>query len=351
MSGTSLDGLDIAYASFDFSNNDDVQFELLKYKTFELPIALVDALIEVQNLKPEQIFQLDQEMARFFSQCVEKFIVEFQIDKNDISAIASHGQTIFHRPQNGYTTQIGSGSTLNFLTKIPVIDQFRQLDIAAGGQGAPLVPLGDRVLFSKFGDGFLNLGGFANISASLSAQTIAFDIGPCNLPMNIWMRKIGKDYDQDGHLSRTGFVNKEVLGNVLSLPYFKKNNPKSLGTEWLHREYLPYFEKLSLPDRLRTHFEVLKTICIEEFENMSLKNIFITGGGAYNKFFVQLLEKDFKGKLIRPDQEIIDFKEALIFAFLGARFLRNETTTLKEVTGAKIDLRTGVLHDFMSSLQ
>jgi anhydro-N-acetylmuramic acid kinase len=351
MSGTSLDGLDIAHVCFDFSRDNTIDFQLLNHKTFALTPFLFEQLSKCNTLSAPAIFELDQQIARFYAQCVEEFLTEFGIDKTQICAIASHGQTIFHRPDLGYTTQIGCGTTLNYHTQIPVIDQFRQLDVSAGGQGAPLVPLGDQLLFSSFADGFLNLGGFANISTSIDGSTQAFDIAPANLPMNRWMNTIGQSYDQNGEIARNGTVNQTVRDQVLELAFFKQNGPKSLGTEWLDTYYMPLFEALPLAQKLRTHLEVLSTLCVQEFNRLALKRIYLTGGGAFNTFFIELLQSAFEGKLILPDENIINYKEAIIFAFLGARFLRNEPTTISSVTGAAQALRTGTLHDFQGLLR
>jgi anhydro-N-acetylmuramic acid kinase len=351
MSGTSLDGLDIAHAAFDFSNSNRIEFQLIHYQTYPIPPDIFKKLSNIFDQTAATIFELDHELARFYAVCIEQFIHDFKIERKDISAIASHGQTIFHQPEKGYTTQIGSGLTLNYLTKIPVIDQFRQLDVSAGGHGAPLVPLGDQLLFSGNADGYLNLGGFANISTSINDTTLAYDICPANLPMNIWMQEIGQAYDKDGQMARSGQIKQKVLQEVLSMPFFQKNGPKSLGTEWLKQNYLPLFNSCSIPDKLRTHVELLQILCNQEFQRLNLKSVYTTGGGAFNTFLIDLIRKEFKGELIVPDTALINYKEALIFAFLGARFLRNETTTLAAVTGAPDALRTGVLHDFQSSIR
>ena len=350
MSGTSLDGLDIAHVAFDFSKPVNIDFQLINCKTYPLPTLIFEKLSKIFSLSAMAIFELDQELAQFYADCIAQFITEFNIDQKEITAIASHGQTIFHQPNKGYTTQIGCGSTLNYLTKIPVINQFRQLDVSAGGQGAPLVPLGDALLFAPFADGFLNLGGFANISTQNNTSSIAYDIAPANLPMNQWMQQLGKAYDANGELAREGKINEEIRSEILSLDFFSQKGPKSLGTEWLESTYMPCFKNGSIPDKLRTHLEVLKTLCLHEFERLQLKSIYITGGGAFNCYFMELLSKEFTGKLIIPDANIINYKEAIIFAFLGARYLRNETTTVSAVTGAHEALRTGVLHDFQGSL-
>ena len=350
MSGTSLDGLDIAHVAFDFSKPVKIDFQLINCKTYPLPTPIFEKLSKIFSLSVMAIFELDQELAHFYAGCIAQFITEFKIDQKEITAIASHGQTIFHQPNKGFTTQIGCGSTLNYLTKIPVINQFRQLDVSAGGQGAPLVPLGDALLFAPFADGFLNLGGFANISTQNNTSSIAYDIAPANLPMNQWMQQLGKAHDANGELARAGKINEKILSEILSLDFFGQNGPKSLGTEWLESTYMPCFKNDTIPNKLRTHLEVLKISCIRAFERLGLNSVYLSGGGVFNAYFIELLSEAFQGKLIIPDEDTINYKEALIFAFLGARYLRNETTTVSAVTGAHEALRTGVLHDFQGRL-
>lgn len=350
MSGTSLDGLDIAHVSFDFSTENQIAFQILHSKTYPLPKDVFDTLFHIYNINAQKVFELDQQIAKFYAQSVLKFLSEFEIDKQEITAIASHGQTIFHQPQKGYTTQIGCGATLNYLTKIPVINQFRMLDVCAGGQGAPLVPIGDKYLFANLANGFLNLGGFANLSNITNNISTAFDIAPANLPMNRWMQSLGENFDHDGKLARSGTIDSQVYHKAIQLDYFLQKGPKSLGTEWLDQCYMPLFEHLSIPDRLRTHLEILSKLCCTQLQQLHINKVLVTGGGAHNGFLIEILQNLYSGELIVPDSTLINFKEALIFAFLGARYLRNETTTLKEVTGAREALRTGILHDYQGLL-
>ena len=207
-----------------------------------------------------------------------------------------------------------------------------------------------QLLFSKKADGFLNLGGFANISTVQNKKSLAYDICPANLPMNRWVQAIGLNYDPNGSHARQGQVLPEVVAKALELEFFSQNTPKSLGTEWLESVYLPLFEQYKLTDKLRTHLEIIKILCNREFQNLGLKSVYLTGGGALNTYLIELLRQAFDGEVILPDSKLINYKEALIFAFLGARFLRKESTTLSEVTGAKEALRTGILHDFQGRI-
>jgi anhydro-N-acetylmuramic acid kinase len=350
MSGTSLDGLDIAHVKFQFSSSQNIDFEIINAETIAYPHALLERLKLSTELKASDLFQLHHDLGLHYADCLKAFSLKIGVNLAEIDAVASHGQTIFHRPDLGYTVQIGCGVTLNYHTGVPVINDFRTLDVVAGGQGAPLVPLGDAFLFANKADGFLNLGGFANISTQLNSIHQAFDIAPANLPLNYWMQEIGKNYDEDGQLSRSGEVNSAILEQLLRLPYFVQKGPKSLGTEWLNEQYMPLFAGLELKDKLRTHTELLSVVSGDIFKTLQLNQVLVTGGGAFNSFLLERLQANYDGKLILPEKNIIEFKEALIFAFLGARFIRKETTTIASVTGAQQALCTGTLHDYQGKL-
>ena len=344
MSGTSLDGLDIAHVSFEFQG-DKIHYELKHARTFELQDALLKKLNLATKMSAEQLFILDKELGTFFADCVQQFMKEHQLEKNHIDAIASHGQTIFHQPQNGFTLQIACGSTIAFQTGIPVINDFRSLDVIAGGQGAPLVPIGDFELFTDEADSFLNLGGFANISFRKNNTIQAFDISPANLPSNLFMQQIGKQFDLNGEKAKSGALNQSILDALNSLPFYASKGPKSLGTEWLLQEYMPLLNQTeSLENLLRTHTEHVAIQVARVLNEENLPSVYITGGGAKNAFFIETLAHHYKGKCVIPRKQIIDFKEAIVFAFLGARYLRGESTNVPSVTGASKALCTGVYH-------
>jgi anhydro-N-acetylmuramic acid kinase len=344
MSGTSLDGLDIAHVSFEFHGH-KIQYKLQHAHTYSLNDSLLVELQHATKMSADQLLNLDKQLGRFFAECVHRFMDEHQLKNSQIDAISSHGQTIFHQPQNGFTHQIGCGSTIAFHTGIPVINDFRNLDVIAGGQGAPLVPLGDFELFANEADSFLNLGGFANISFKKNNSIHAFDISPANLPSNLLMQQIGELYDRDGQKAKAGELNQELLSALNALPFYVSKGPKSLGTEWLHSAYMPLLNQSdSLENNLRTHTEHVAIQVAHILNKESLSSVYITGGGAKNTFFVERLSQHYKGKCVIPDNQIIDFKEAIVFAFLGARYLREETTNVPSVTGATLELCTGVYH-------
>jgi anhydro-N-acetylmuramic acid kinase len=347
MSGTSLDGLDVAHVSFNFEN-EQIDFELKNYKTVPYSTSILKKLDNYLALSVPEMLMLDKEIGRFYADTVNDFIEKFKIVKSDIDAIASHGQTIFHQPQNGFTYQIGCGTTLAFKTGIDVINDFRTLDVVAGGQGAPLVPIGDFNLFSAKANAFLNIGGFTNISFKKNNEIIAFDICSGNLPMNEAVKSIGLNYDKNGEIARKGEINFRILEELQKLKHFHKSAPKSLGTEWLESNFYPIVNKIdSLENKLRTLVEHTAIEIINVLNSNSISSVYITGGGAKNSFLIERIRFFFKGEVIVPSEEIIDFKEAIIFAFLGARYLRNETTTVKSVTGACIEVSSGAFHRAM----
>jgi len=345
MSGTSLDGLDIAHVKFDFNNNSNDSFVLLNADTVPIPEDLLQKLMDAPNFSVAQTLMLDKEFGTFLAQSVLKFIEKNKIVKNNIHAIASHGQTILHQPTNGFTLQIGCGSTLSYLTNINVINDFRTKDIVAGGQGAPLVPIGDFGLFSDLADGFLNIGGFANVSFKKDNSIVAYDICPGNLPMNKLAHARNLEYDKNGNLAKSGEINFFLLDLLNSLDYYHLDGPKSLGTEWLEEFYYPLlkFDK-EIENNLRTVVEHTAIQISNVLNNVNLSSVLVTGGGAKNGFLLERIQHYFNGELILPEQNIIDFKEAIVFAYLGALYLDKRPNALASVTGASKNTIGGVFH-------
>jgi anhydro-N-acetylmuramic acid kinase len=344
MSGTSLDGLDIAHVAFDFSAKLPT-FELLHSETLPYSDEILAKLNVAKTFSVPEMLILDKEIGRFYALKVVDFIKKYKIDSKIIAAIASHGQTIFHQPENGFTQQIGCGTTLAFLTGIPVINDFRSLDVIAGGQGAPLVPIGDFLLFSQQADAFLNIGGFVNISFKKGDEITAFDICPGNLPLNKFAETLGLKYDKNGEIAKNGQLDDSLLKKLNNINFYSLAAPKSLGTEWLEKQFFPLIPKeLSPEKKLRTITEHIAIQISEVLNDQQLNSVFLTGGGAHNNFLIECLKQYFSGNVIIPKEVVIDFKEAIVFAFLGARYLRNEETTISSVTGAELSLCTGVYH-------
>lgn len=344
MSGTSLDGLDIAHAIFTKSE-ENWTFSLKKSATYEYSKELKARLSQAKQIPISSLLKLDKDFGKEMASLVQKFISENNINKNNIQAIASHGQTVYHQPQNGFSYQIGCGASLAFHTNIPVINDFRNKDIIAGGQGAPLVPVGEKHLFSNEADAFLNLGGFCNMTYQKNNEWHAFDISPCNLPLNKLSEQKGLDYDKNGELAKKGTVDFFLLDLLNKIPYYSSEGPKSLGTEWLDEEFYPLvkFSK-STEDNICTIVEHIAIQIAKALEGKGLKKVLVTGGGAFNEFLLGRIRHYTKVELILPKKEIINFKEAIVFGFLGALYLARETNNVPAATGASKNIISGVYH-------
>lgn len=330
MSGTSLDGLDLALCQFEELNN-KMNFKLIASETIKYSSDWKEKLNHVFDATAVEYFKLNSLYGKFIAEHVNSFL-----EKNNTTAnfIASHGHTVFHQPENGFTTQIGCGATIAALTAIDTICDFRSLDVALRGQGAPLVPIGDRDLFGD-NEACLNLGGIANISMTKHGKTIAFDVCMANLLLNYLSQTIGLEFDKSGELASKGTINPILLNELLSI----ETHFKSLGRELVENAFFPILEKhtISLEDKLTTCVEYMVVKINQTFIDSDLKSVLITGGGAYHTFFINQLRKRFNGKITIPSSEIIEFKEAIIFAYLGYLRMNTKVNTLKSVTKAKRD--------------
>lgn len=345
MSGTSLDGVDITYASYTKISDKNWEFVLHASKTVQFTEILLSSLHEATKLTGSQLATLDHDLGLFFSSCINEFIAENKITKTEVDAIASHGQTIFHQPQRGFTSQIGNPAVIAVKTGITTIGDFRTKDVLYGGQGAPLVPIGDFYLFGAKADGFINIGGFANISFEEKGIIKAYDICPANLPMNKLARSKNLEYDKNGDLARAGELNYFLLDLLNSLDYYQEEGPKSLGTEWLEHYFYPLlkFDK-DIENNLATVVEHIAIQLGEICTKNNLKRVMITGGGAKNNFLIERFKRYYDGEIISVGKELIDYKEALIFGLLGALNLNNEPNCIASVTGASKNVIGGVHH-------
>jgi len=329
MSGTSLDGLDLCLVCFELKNN-KWQHEIIDAKTVSYDSEMKNKLSQAERFSALDLLHFNNDFGKYLGNQVVTFCNDQPVKPQ---FIASHGHTIFHQPEVGLTLQIGSGACIAAVTGLPVVFDFRVLDVALGGQGAPLVPIGDELLFPEY-NYCLNLGGFANISTNQNDKRLAFDICPVNIVLNYYSRKVGKEFDDGGYLARQSIVNDELLAELNKLSFYTMLPPKSLGKEWVLKEVLPLIDKyeLSIP-------EILRTFCEHVADQLAKcvkpeQTVLITGGGAYNTFLISLFKKKSKAKIIIPDDKTIQFKEALIFAFLGLRRMRAEYNCLQSVTGA-----------------
>lgn len=342
MSGTSLDGLDIAYCSFSY-NNHKWSFEIKEASTVSYTKAWLTKLQGAHKLSGAKLMELHNEYGTYLGKQVAQFVKNKSITNVDF--VSSHGHTVFHQPDKGFTFQLGNGAAIAGACNCNVVNDFRSLDVALHGQGAPLVPIGDKLLF---GDNAycINLGGFANISYDVKSERIAFDICPANIVLNYLAQKVSKPYDKNGAIAAKGKVDSVLLTKLNALKFYKKLPPKSLGREWLEKEFLPILNssKASVQDKLATVTEHIAIQIKNAIGNMQPGKILVTGGGAFNKHLMKLLQAELpQHQIIVPDAEIVNFKEALVFAFLGVLRWRGEDNCLSSVTGAKRNNKGGVI--------
>ena len=327
MSGTSLDGLDIALCRF-YTGNDGLTYELLAAETIAYEQVWKERLRNAYDATAEQYFKLHSLYGEYIAGQLNAFLKK-QGQKADY--IASHGHTVFHRPELAFTTQIGCGATIAAHTGTDTICDFRSLDVALKGQGAPLVPIGDRDLFRGYG-ACLNIGGIANVSFTKGGDTFAFDICVANMALNYLAEKFGKAYDAEGLLASQGSVNQALLDDLSHLPA----NGKSLGKEWFDRHFLPVLEKHSdrTENQLASCVEYIALKIGHVLKEHHLQSVLVSGGGAYNTFLLNRLRAQYPGQVEVPSDEVIQFKEAIIFAYLGYLRVTEHTNTLSSVTKA-----------------
>jgi anhydro-N-acetylmuramic acid kinase len=342
MSGTSLDGIDLVYVNFDFK--DSWSYKITRSETVPYPLNWQETLAAAINYSEEGLEELNKKYTNFLAGIISRFIETHQI--KNIDAVSSHGHTIKHEPENKYTLQIGNLPELAYLTGQTVICDFRVQDVALGGQGAPLVPVGDQLLFPEYRY-CLNLGGFANISTEKNGQRLAYDICAVNTVINYYAQQLGKEFDEGGKLAGTGKLNKDLLKKLNNLSFYDQKPPKSLGIEWVKSAVFPILEqyKGNLPDVLHTYSLHVAEQISKTLDDQPDSKVLLTGGGTFNSFLIKHLRESSKCHFTIPSQEIINYKEALIFGLLGVLKLREEVNVLKSVTGAKKDHSSGVVYE------
>jgi anhydro-N-acetylmuramic acid kinase len=339
MSGTSLDGIYIFYEKFQKEKN-CWNYKILQAETISYSQHWENKLRNAIHLNTTDLLALHSEYGFYLGKRVQEFIGQFSLKNIDL--IASHGHTIFHQPQNKFTLQIGDGRALKITNQIPVVYDFRSQDVLMEGNGAPLVPIGDELLFPEF-DACLNIGGFSNISFKKEGKRIAFDICPVNIVLNLFAKKLGKDFDESGDIAKNGTVNFEILTLLNSLPFYNTTPPKSLGIEWINENISPLLEG-ETPENVLTTFTEHAAFQIAEILNQNeIKKVLFTGGGTYNSYLIERIKNKTSTEIIVPEKELIDFKEALIFAFMGVLRVNNEINILSSATGSSADHCSGIL--------
>jgi anhydro-N-acetylmuramic acid kinase len=344
MSGSSLDGLDIAFVEL-HANAGRWDFDIITAETVAYSSDWVEKLRGAVHLDIKDYLLLHSEYGHYIGRQVKDFIDRHNLAYK-VALVSSHGHTTFHVPPF-MTGQLGDGSAIAAETGLPVISDLRALDVALGGQGAPIVPMGEKLLWGDY-QFFLNLGGIANISISQPPEYIAYDVCPANRVLNMITAKKGLAYDDGGSIAAKGQVNLEMLHNLNQQEYYGKAYPKSLANDFGTDTIFPLLEswKLKDEDSLCTYTEHIAVQVSAEVEKhiprLGLPNarMLVTGGGAFNRFLVERLRyylEPMRVEVDIPAPVLVNFKEALIMALLGVLRWRDEPTTLSSVTGASRD--------------
>jgi len=339
MSGTSLDGLDLALCRFS-EENGTFQYEVLKTSTLPYPPEWAQRLQQVENGSAAELGFAHAAYGRYLGERSKEFLQDHKAD-----LISSHGHTIFHQPERGFTFQLGSGAGIAAAAGVRTVCDFRTTDVALGGQGAPLVPIGDELLFGSYA-ACLNIGGIANVSYRENDKRVAYDLCAANMVLNALSRKAGKTYDEDGAMARSGTVDAALLEQLNALPYYKKPFPKSLGKEHVLAEVFPLLQRaeISLENLLRTFTEHAAQQIAKSFEKIS-GAVLATGGGAHNTFLIERIRALSGAQIVVPDRATVDFKEAIVFAFLGWLRVNGKINSLRSVTGAGRDSVGGCVYE------
>ncbi len=334
MSGTSCDGLDIAYCHF-IKNETIWEYTIQQATTIAYTPEWKQKWQHAATLSAWNMALLDVEVGRYFGEQVNLFLTKYNLPKPTI--IASHGHTIFHAPAQGVSLQIGCLATIAATTKIPTIGDFRRLDVALQGQGAPLVPVADALLFNKY-TACLNIGGFANISLEdETGNRIAWDTCPANIILNKLTQKIGLEYDKGGEIAATGVLMEDLYKELNALDFYTQKPPKSLGREWVEQCINPLLQRYEQENIQNTIHTITQHIALQiatTCNNYTIDTLLVTGGGAWNTYLIESIKKQTATTILIPESKIVDFKEALAFAFLGILRHTHTINTLASVTGA-----------------
>jgi len=353
MSGSSLDGLDIAFGEFQ-ENAGKWAYEIKEADCYTYTDAWIKKLKTATALSALDYQLLHVAYGHYIGQQVNKFVDEKKLNYQ-VAIISSHGHTTFHFPPKKMTAQLGDGAAIASETQLPVVSDLRSLDLAFGGQGAPIVPIGEKLLLGDH-DYFLNLGGIANISIK-GERYVAFDVCAANRVLNMLAAEVGKNYDDGGRLARKGKVDQRLLSILNGLDYYKQSFPKSLANEFGTDIVYPMIRRsgIDINDALRTYVEHIVFEISEAVHNAqrsiftglnAQRSMLVTGGGAFNDFVIEQLKEKLEQlnvSVVVPDENLIKYKEAMIMAFMGVLRWRQEYNVLSSVTGATRDTIGGAL--------
>lgn len=348
MSGTSLDGLDLVAATF---RRDDHgwRYEVVASKTHSYDDQWKQLLRDVHHFDLEKAMELHMAYGKYLGEVASEFILEHHLS-GLIDAIASHGHTVLHAPDKGYTFQLGHGASIAAASRLRVVSDLRSMDVALGGQGAPIVPIGERYLFPGYRT-FINIGGITNISFHKKDVVQAYDICPGNTPLNLLALLMGTAYDKDGEMARSGQIVPELVGKLEAFSFYDRDIPRSLHTYQIVQEFMPVIDMApgSVQDKLHTVTEHIASQIAGHLEmyipeSYRKEPVLVTGGGALNHYLIERLLALAQFEIAIPDREVVEYKEALIMAFIALLRLEGEVNCLRSVTGASRDSVGGALH-------
>lgn len=339
MAGSSMDGLDAALCVFHPQKINGISYSIIKQRTFPYPPHILKLLQNIRRTSSYEYFEADVQYAQWIGTTIQQWIKRHRLK---VDALAVHGHTVFHHPEKGFSIQLGNAAQIAAITSIPVIHNFRNLDIAQGGQGAPLVPIGDKILFSEY-DACVNIGGIANVF--VHKKEWAYDVCIANIALNFFAQKLKMPFDKEGTLAKHGKVHTAMLRALNELPFFQMSPPKSLNREYFERYYLPVIQtyKAPIPDILSTLTEHIARHIAQSVQYPFVRNILMTGGGVLNKYLMKriIYYAPTKNFVIPHHKILIKYKEALVFALMGYLRLNQLPNTLSKTTGAKMNVSCG----------
>ncbi|NNF34245.1 MAG: hypothetical protein HKN68_09055 [Saprospiraceae bacterium] len=338
MSGSSLDGLDLAICEFE-----GTQYKFLATDQILLPESIKTRLSDPLGLSSKALLMLSSDVGMFLAESSRDFIIETDIP---VDLIVSHGHTIYHQPESNLSCQIGNGGIIASLTGIDTLCDLRIQDIANGGQGAPLASLIDLNLF-KDCSVKLNLGGIANVSISINDHVRSWDVSPCNQVLNQLASFKGYEYDEGGGLARMGNIDEGLWNIWKSIPFFEMSPPKSLDNYWVKNDFFSAVKDVKIEDALHTMCRFLADTLSKDLKKylpQGNHKMLITGGGAHNQFLLECISEKVDVEVVVPEDEVIDYKEALLMSYMGHRYLKGQVNVIASATGGDKDIIAGALY-------
>ena len=353
MSGTSMDGIDLVHCTIN-ENNNAWDYTINATKTIEYDEKWRLRLSKLRSQSAYNFVRTDRYYGEYIGLMISEFLQESNLDADLIS---SHGHTIFHQPENNLTTQIGDGNAISVITGIPSVTNFRAMDVVLGGQGAPLVGIGDELLFGEY-EMCLNIGGFANISANVNGQRVAYDICPANILLNRIAREFDLEFDEDGKIAEKGKLDYDLLSELNNISYYSEPYPKSLGREWINQNFwgIVRESKIDKHDKMKTLVDHIAGQIGQNIDDLaggdsSKIRVLATGGGVLNPVLIDYIKANTDAEIVVPDTTLINYKEALVFALMGVLRIQNKTNVLSSLTGSDSDSVSGSLHGDFSGLR